>query len=70
MPGSPMSSSIKSTRLLSEFVQRLGSVARLVRAVSGVLKQRRDGVAKGTVVVDDQHMPAGSRGCHAEPPIL
>jgi len=51
-----------SRRLLSQFVQRFGSVARLVRAVSGALKQRRDGVAKGTVVVNDQYMPDGSRG--------
>ena len=55
MPGSPMSSSIRSTGCCLQLVQRFGAVAGLVGAVSGGLKQRRDGVAQRTVVVNDQH---------------
>jgi hypothetical protein len=44
--------------------ERRGSVAGLFRLISGVLEKGRERVAKGPVVVDDQHAPGRSRGCH------
>ena len=54
-----------STGWRSQRGERRRAVTGLFRLISGVLEQGRERMAKGPVVVDDQHARGRSRGCHA-----